>query len=471
MEIFLEKYELISCLNRNEINSVYLVEHRTLHHRRIIKKMQKENNFQLKEVEILKSVSHHGIPKIIDIVEERDFLYIVREYAEGRDLFSIREEREFSYRELYSIAMQLADILYYLHEELETPIIYRDLKPENIIMDDKGMVHLIDFGIARFAHPERKRDTQFLGTKAYAAPEQFGIFRSDERSDIYAFGMTLYYLLTKHQITQLPYQRLSMEDYFLKHSPSFVQLIYDCGEPQREKRPESFSVIKKRLETPAVSAVERRIPDQAQVFMGMKHGCGTSYLLYCMALADARAGKKTAILDWSESKQISKLAYCHAGTEMRKNSFQVEGVDIFPESEAIPLDLTDRDAVWIDYGVYADEKMRICKEQNKSPNLVCGAQEWDLWDLDELIFTKHLIQENFVINFGDRECLEKLVTEYPEGKFRIFPYTENPEAYLRRKHSESELQPAGSKASKNFSFWKKGGRKNVSEKEAETCDC
>ena len=90
----------------------------------------------------------------------------------------------------------LCDVYIYLHELKPNPIIYRDMKPSNLMRTPEGTVKLIDFGIAREYKNDAKSDTLLLGTKGYAAPEQEGLAQTDERSDIYSLGVTLYHLVS-----------------------------------------------------------------------------------------------------------------------------------------------------------------------------------------------------------------------------------------------------------------------------------
>lgn len=423
MEIICEKYKIVECLHQSESNVVYRVEHLVLGNHRIIKKMRKQENFQLSEVEILKTLSHPNIPKIIDVIEEEDFIYLIREEAKGETLQIWREKRKKLVEEdLWKILTQLADVLYYLHCDTEVPVIYRDLKPENIIVDERLGISLIDFGIARFAKPERTRDTMFLGTKAYAAPEQFGIFKCDERTDIYAFGMTMYYLLGKHVISEYPYKRVDAEQWHHDYSEELVRLIYDCSEPQREKRPESFGEIRQRI----LKREKREenafgIPEQAEIYMGIRRGAGTSYILYHRALQRANRGEKVAILDWSESQQIAKLCYVCEEVETKKSYFTVHGIDIYPQSKnGFPENAQEYEKILIDYGVFDAEKKRMLRQYVEKIRLVCSGGLWDMFDLDDAIFNEKLMDYRFILNLISEEGKEKLARDYPEIAWEYF---------------------------------------------------
>lgn len=140
------------------------------------------------EGEILKSLDHSMIPRVVDYLEEQGKLWLVMDYIEGKNLQQLHESGGLSRRKLLDLAIDLCSVLYYLHN-LTPPYIYGDLKPENLIISQEGKLFLVDFG----AGAGRCRGV-CEGTIGYAAPEQAsGIVTC--RSDIYAFGMTWRYLL------------------------------------------------------------------------------------------------------------------------------------------------------------------------------------------------------------------------------------------------------------------------------------
>ena len=96
-------------------------------------------------------------------------------------------------------------MLGYLHSQ-KPPCIYRDVKPANMILRPDNTVALIDFGIARTYKPGQREDTVILGTRGYAAPEQFGGSQTDARTDIFGLGMTMFRLVTGINPTEPPYE-------------------------------------------------------------------------------------------------------------------------------------------------------------------------------------------------------------------------------------------------------------------------
>jgi serine/threonine protein kinase len=153
-------------------------------------------NFRI-EAKMLSVLGHPCLPAFTHFFAENERYFLVMEYIEGATLEDLleRNRRPFSERRVLNWAEQLCDVLEYLHSQ-NPPIIFRDMKPGNVMLTRQGHIKLIDFGIARFFRPTHETDTQLLGTPGYAPPEQYGKTQTDERSDIYALGMTLHHLLT-----------------------------------------------------------------------------------------------------------------------------------------------------------------------------------------------------------------------------------------------------------------------------------
>lgn len=151
------------------------------------------------EAELLMRLSHPNLPHIVDYVppDERGFGYIVMEFVVGRTLQQVVEESgAMPWRAAIAIALQLCEAFDYLHGLSPQPIVYRDLKPANVMLGESGNVKLIDFGIARAYRTDRDADTLQLGTVGFAAPEQYEGGQTDARTDLFALGALLHYLLS-----------------------------------------------------------------------------------------------------------------------------------------------------------------------------------------------------------------------------------------------------------------------------------
>lgn len=207
--ILQDRYEIIRVLGAGAMGRVYLAHHLGLGEKRVaIKELEIHvdpetlelvtSEFQ-REAMILAHLDHPALIRASDFFEEEGQCYIVMDYVAGPTLYEVLEQSRgpLPVENVLEWADQLCDGLEYLHSRTP-PILHRDLKPGNILLDDLGRVRLVDFGIARFQGPSMRTATVLAGagTAGFAPVEQYS-GGTDERSDIYALGATLYYLLTR----------------------------------------------------------------------------------------------------------------------------------------------------------------------------------------------------------------------------------------------------------------------------------
>ncbi|MBO9341176.1 MAG: serine/threonine-protein kinase [Roseiflexus sp.] len=150
-------------------------------------------NFE-REAGLLATLQHPAIPKVFDFFEENGRVYLILELIHGKDLETVLSEAGGPLPEdrVARWAVQLCEVLAYLHRQKPEPIVFRDMKPSNVMVTSDDRIVLIDFGIARSL--VRTRGT-VIGTEGYSPPEQYkGI--AEPQSDLYALGATLHHLLT-----------------------------------------------------------------------------------------------------------------------------------------------------------------------------------------------------------------------------------------------------------------------------------
>ncbi len=188
-EYMLFQYQELGLLNGN--HNVSLVRH-SITGRIAVKKYVKIE--QKPVYDFLKMHENEFIPKIYGCFENESQLIVIEEYIEGRNLEDILCERKLSVEDGVRIVKEICRGMYPLHTA-SPPVISRDLKPENIMITPQRHVKLIDFDIARVVSPRKPRDTVIMGTEGFAAPEQFGRRQTDGRSDIYALGTMLNYIV------------------------------------------------------------------------------------------------------------------------------------------------------------------------------------------------------------------------------------------------------------------------------------
>ncbi len=150
--------------------------------------------FFFREAQVLSALSHPNIVAILDFFQEEGKSYLIMEYVRGKNLHEMLMERgePFSNEEVIDWSIQVCEVLHYLHTH-DPPVIYRDLKPSNIMIDERNQVKLVDFGIARPF--EESEDNTHVVSQGYSPPEQYW-GAADPRSDVYALGCTMYFLLT-----------------------------------------------------------------------------------------------------------------------------------------------------------------------------------------------------------------------------------------------------------------------------------
>jgi len=176
-------YKTISVLN--EDHEVYLVRHQNTQ-KIYVKKILTIYNKQV--YEYLKEHPIAGTPRIIELCEEDDHLILIEEFINGTTLQEMIDQHICSVSDIRNYLIDLCSILHKLHSHVP-PLIHRDIKPSNIILTEEDHVILLDFNAAKYSSASKEADTMLIGTKGYAAPEQYGFGSSTPQTDIYAVGI------------------------------------------------------------------------------------------------------------------------------------------------------------------------------------------------------------------------------------------------------------------------------------------
>jgi eukaryotic-like serine/threonine-protein kinase len=209
-EVIQDRYQVEKVLGRGGFGATYLVEDLRLKGKRRALKEVPELLFDEHEVDVLSQLRHPAIPDITDRFVSEGMIYLVLEFG-GRRTLGTQCQSLGGRIPLFTALpwmRQLCDALTYLHSQ-NPPIVHRDLKPENVLLDDRDFIMLIDFGIAKASAPATTtRVMARAASHGFSPPEQVVGTGTDERSDIYAFGATFYYLLTG-QIPAAAHERIA----------------------------------------------------------------------------------------------------------------------------------------------------------------------------------------------------------------------------------------------------------------------
>lgn len=226
----LEKYYTpVKTLKKSEASEVQHLRHNTLH-----KDMIKLVYTGSAEVyQVLRGIHHPNLPSIYEAIQDGPAVTVLEEYISGPTIADSLQAQVYPENEAKRIVLALCDALAALHS---LGIIHRDIKPENVMIDDSGTVKLIDFNAAKFYKSYQVNDTVMIGTTGFAAPEQFGIAQSDERTDIFSLGILLNVMLTgEHPSRRLyPGKRLA-------------HIIEKCTQIAPDKRYSNVLLLAKEL--------------------------------------------------------------------------------------------------------------------------------------------------------------------------------------------------------------------------------
>ena len=276
-----DRYEVIEKVGAGGMSDVYKAKDHKLNRFVAVKVLKSEfsenSNFVSKfivEAQAAAGLMHPNIVNVYDVGEEAGIHYIVMELVEGITLKKyIEKKARLSYKEAVSIAIQVSMGIEAAHNN---HIIHRDIKPQNIIISKEGKVKVTDFGIAK-ADTSNTVTSNVMGSVHYTSPEQARGGYSDEKSDVYSLGITLFEMLTgrvpfdgettvaiaiKHIQEPMP----SPRDYISEIPVSVEQIVLKCCQKQVDRRYQSMGALiedlKQALLNPDEDFVQIVDPDE-----------------------------------------------------------------------------------------------------------------------------------------------------------------------------------------------------------------
>ncbi len=388
-----DKYRAIQVLGQGGTSVVYLAENIFLNNLWAIKTLSKKSpwfSYEMQEITVLKNLNHPMLPRIVDLIEDTFSYYIVMDYITGTNLLEyLRQNGRIQEKVLLEWTKDILGVLNYLHGRTPS-VIYRDLKPANLMIDEDGRIRLVDFGTARFYDQGSKEDTLYIGTQGYAAPEQYGSGKSDERTDLFNLGMTLIHLATG--IHPAKCDNTSIGPALKKSGLSgrFIKLILELIAADPDKRPVNCdnALIKLgkttlpknsfHIDSPKFHKGEMKC---VVAISSMLPGSGTTS--FCVALGSvfSKRGFHTALAELNPSGDFNRLKEMAEQMGYIKNDggacFEIEDLTLFPsvqESSLIPRKRFDM--VILDLGVLKNE--RGVRELNRSDVklVLCPASLW-----------------------------------------------------------------------------------------------
>ncbi len=469
--IISERYKIIKKIGSGGTSDVYLVKHLSLNQNMAMKIIA--HNRQLNDayavIESLKALKHKQLPRIIDVIQDDEYIYIIRDYIAGQSLDEyIATHGALPIDKVYQNGLSLLNVLAYLHTQAK-PIIYRDLKPSNIIINDKEELFLIDFGTSRRYKPSNAMDTISLGTKGYAAPEQYGGLQSDARTDYYALGATLYYMYTAEHYCDAQHNK-RFQHFQSARAKELKAIINKAMAPimsERYQTADEFikALSAKNLPATEVIAIEtRKVPMRAnKITIGVlasSSGIGATTLALMLAKITQMQIGKTVYCNKSNDNSLTYLENFVESIDYSENlagnDFKYAGIHFLKRTDDRAIDqlfAANNTSLISDYG--ANKYLFKDFLRNQYKFVILPAQAWALKDIDFIKQLKDYEDIIFVFNLASLSKMKQLSAWLGIKSQRSFAldYVENP---LELSPTHQELKGYLGMGKKP-SFWQKLG--------------
>ena len=356
-----DRYEILEKIGSGGMSEVYKAKCHKLNRLVAIKVLKSEftsdatfvSKFKM-EAQAAAGLSHPNIVNIYDVVDEGDIHFIVMELAEGITLKSyITKKGHLDVKEAIGIAIQVASGIEAAHEQ---HIIHRDIKPQNMLISMDGKVKVADFGIARAVSSQTMNAATVGGSVHYISPEQARGGYSDERSDLYSLGITMFEMVTGH----VPFEGDNTVTVALAHleepmpdprtlnpdvSPSLARIILKCTEKRPERRyPNAAAVIsdlRRALlndDDPTIGAVKEEDHSSDTIVISPKE----------LNLIKTRSGERIR-----ESKPVKEIRERRERRDLEKRYDQPENAKKEPKKNKVDDEATGLEKILTGLGVAA----------------------------------------------------------------------------------------------------------------------
>ena len=305
-EVLRGRYKIRRIIGQGGMGSIYLADDlrlegrlcalKEVEHDRTLQSdllQQARDQFQ-REATVLARLDHPNLPKVSDFFSIGGRDYLAMDFVPGKDLRTLmleaRQANTFlPENDVMSWASQLADALSYLHSQ-EPPILHRDIKPSNLKVTPSGLLKLVDFGLVKLLAPGEVTITilQGQGTALYTPLEQYGgdSGHTDPRSDVFAFGSTLYHLLTNTPPVDARERFLHPESLILPRqinpavSTRVERAILWSMNLHPDERPQTVEIFRQALVGDRVTVVQPYQKPHKSTFKDYLNSSPEKYLLW-----------------------------------------------------------------------------------------------------------------------------------------------------------------------------------------------
>lgn len=379
-EIIDDKYEILKLIGEGGMSKVYLAMDRRLNKQWAVKEIEKrarnkDNEIVIQsaiaEANLIKQLDYKSIVRIVDIIDNGNVIYIIEDYIEGETLGDILEKEGPQLQEsVIEWAIQICEALIYLHNR-KPPIIYRDMKPGNVMLKPDGNIMVIDFGIAREYKDKNLADTVCLGTKGYAAPEQFGgRGQTDQRTDIYCLGVTLYHLLTGQNPCEPPYEIYPIRYWNPQLSAGLEAIIQKCTKQNPNDRYQDCTELLYALNHYEEYGAKYKAMQKQKL---KKFIVAVVSMLICVFVGVLGLGMRTHTNNNDYYQNIIKAE--KASSSKEKADFYAKAIDIKPNETEAYLKMIEVFKDDVSFSI--EEESELQKKLNKNISKLKEQPEYD----------------------------------------------------------------------------------------------
>lgn len=429
-DVLLDRYRSKQYFKSDSTTTVCLAEQTELEKLFIIKRLligsEAEERFYW-ETQILKHLKHPRIPLLYDIQKDGDYYYIVEEYVQGESLKSAVSRRALSISTAIRYAIQLCDILEYLHGHDTGEILYLDCQPDNILLSE-DRVFLVDFGNSVYAESFARRNYRY-GTVGYAAPELYEKGgKATASTDVYGVGALLYYMLTGKS----PLTGKALEEE--KISPKVKKVIEKCMRHNPKQRYSSIKELSGALQKINLKKINKENKETTILVIsiaGTDRRVGVTHLGMSLAKYLGKKGYYCLYAEQTAPGILMKLLECHKEQKdlhVKEGIFWYKAVGMMPfYGKTIDIEINKlirkgkKPTVLIkDYGCFCEENKKDCLKGDVCL-LVGGGKPWEFEEFrkkTELLKDERVVS---IVNLTGGEEFYRLTRQQRYGFIRM-PY-------------------------------------------------
>lgn len=377
--------------------TVYLAEHMKLKAKRVIKCISKKQLMYqqfLAEATLLKNLKHPGIPIIYDLEEDEEYLYIIEEYVKGESLKAVMlNQKAISREAVIDITFQICNIIEYLHNIEPFPVLYLDLKPDHIIVC-RDCVKIIDFGAAIYM--EKEEVDYSFGTPCFAAPEQYNSLKLDSKTDIYAIGCIIFYMLTGKNPSPSNSQKPIFKE-IKDISVDYKKIILKCMAENPQNRYKNVTELKKEL-----SVCLNKKNSLIVAVMGSQTRIGVSHIAIGMVSYLNRIGIRAIYEEDNNNGLICHLSHINKSFNETNGVYNRKDFHAIPKyNETICIAKSVYDVIVLDCGCGSEISNKFLLADTKM--VILGTKEWELKYAKDCVDELKAIDVQYIFNLCEKK--------------------------------------------------------------------